>query len=100
MKKLLPNDKKIRINIKFNEKKHFIFKAIYKNCNFSKLTRLNAFLKLKNLSNSNNSKISLVPRCLETINKKRFNKSTTFSRHVFLKLIRAGEIVGAKKASW
>jgi ribosomal protein S14 len=33
-------------------------------------------------------------------NKKRFNKLTGFSRHIFLKKIRAGEINGFRKSSW
>jgi ribosomal protein S14 len=100
MKKLISHDIKIRKAAKYYEKKHFILKSIHKNLNFSNLTRWNAFLTLKNLIKCSNSKVSIVPRCLETINRKRFNKSTVFSRHVFLKLIRAGEIVGTKKASW
>lgn len=99
MKKLLEKDKKRRVEIKVIEKQHFVLKAIVKNLNFFVLIRWNAFLKLKTLS-SQNSTISLSNRCLYSINKKRFNKLTTFSRYIFLKLIRSGKISGMQKSSW
>ena len=99
MRKLLERDKKLRVSIKKAEKKSFILNSIYKNFNFFILIRWNAFLKLQNLSKKSSS-VSLLPRCLDTINKKRFNKLTPFSRHVFLKLIRSGQISSIQKASW
>lgn len=99
MKKLLVKDKKLRQNILKAENKHFVLKSIFKNFNFFILIRWNAFSKLKFLT-QNCSKISTVNRCLFSINKKRFNKLTGFSRHVFLKTIRAGEVSGLKKSSW
>lgn len=99
MKKLLEKDKKYRKNIKIAENRHFILKSIVKNLNFFTLVRWNAFLKLKSLSNTF-SKISLINRCLLSVNKKRFNKLTGFSRHIFLKIIRSGNVSGIKKSSW
>jgi ribosomal protein S14 len=99
MKKLLEKDKKLRIRIKQLEKKQFILKSIFKNFNFFVLVRWNAFLKLKTLVKKT-SIISLSNRCLYSINKKRFNKLTFFSRHVFLKLIRSGKISNIQKTSW
>ena len=99
MKKLLEKDKKLRLRIKQSEKQDFILKSIFKNFNFFILIRWNAYLKLKSL-NKGNSRVSLSPRCLASINKKRFNKLTPFSRHVFLKLIRSGQIYGMQKTSW
>lgn len=99
MKKLLEKDKKLRSRIKQSEKKNFIFKSIFKNFNFFVLIRWNAFLKLKTLS-KNSSFVSLSPRCLASVNKKRFNKLTPFSRHIFLKLIRSGQISSVQKSSW
>jgi len=99
MKKLLEKDKKLRLKIKQIEKKNFILKSIFRNLNFSILVRWNSFTQLKDL-NKGKSSVSLVPRCLYSINKKRFNKLTPFSRHVFLKLIRSGQISGIQKASW
>lgn len=99
MKKLLEKDKVLRIKIKNSEKQHFILKSIFKNTNFFVLIRWKAFLKLNTLG-LENSKVSIASRCLQTINKKKFNKLTLFSRYVFLKLIRSGLISGMKKASW
>jgi hypothetical protein len=99
MKKLLEKDKKLRINIKNSETKQFILKSIFKNSNFFLLSRWKAFNKLKSLG-FENSKIAVSSRCLKTINKKKFNKLTLFSRNVFLKLIRSGDISSMKKASW
>jgi ribosomal protein S14 len=99
MKKLIQKDLKLRENISINEVKHFILKSIFKNFNFFILIRWNAFLKLKKLT-KNASKISTINRCLTSVNKKRFNKLTSFSRHIFLKTIRSGFINGIKKSSW
>jgi ribosomal protein S14 len=99
MKKLLEKDKKLRKQIHLSNQQHFVLKSILKNFNIFTLIRWNAFLKLKDLSEKN-STISVINRCLTTINKKRFNKLTGFSRHVFLKLIRSGKISGIRKSSW
>jgi ribosomal protein S14 len=99
MKKLLERDKNLRLKIKKNEKQSYILKSIFKNFNFFTLVRWNAYLKLKNLTKTNSS-VALSYRCLASINKKRFNKLTVFSRHIFLKLIRSGNISGFQKSSW
>jgi len=99
MKKLIEKDKKIRLTYNKIEKQHFILKSIFNNLNFFVLIRWNAFLKLKHLS-SKSSKVSITYRCLNSSNKKRFNKLTTFSRNTFLKLIRTGYISGMQKSSW
>jgi ribosomal protein S14 len=99
MQKLLQKDIKLRNRILLNETKHFILKSIVKNFNFFILIRWNAFLKLKELT-QNSSKVSIVNRCLSSINKKRFNRLTSFSRHIFLKSIRKGFVNGVKKSSW
>jgi len=83
MKTLLPKDKNRRQQVSLIENKCFILKSIIKNLNYFNLLRWNAFLKLKPLI-QNISKISLTNRCLLTINRKRFNKLTGFSSHVFL----------------
>jgi ribosomal protein S14 len=99
MKKLIEKDKKLRNQIVLKEYEHFVLKSIIKNLNFFTLIRWNAYLKLKNIT-QNASKSSTINRCLYTVNKKRFNKLTGFSRHVFLKYIRSGSVVGIKKSSW
>ena len=63
------------------------------------LIRWKAFLKLQEIKHQY-SEVSLSNRCVLTINKKRFNKLTTFSRHIFLKLIRSGKIYGLKRSIW
>jgi ribosomal protein S14 len=99
MKKLIEKDKKLRKQVIIKEHEHFILKSIFKNLNFFNLIRWNAHIKLK-IETQNASKHSAVSRCLYTINKKKFNKLTGFSRHVFLKQIRSGSITGIKKSSW
>jgi ribosomal protein S14 len=99
MKKLLQKDKNLRLQIKNQEIEHLVLKSIYKNLNYFTLIRWNAFMKLANLSN-NRSKSSLINRCVYSVNKKRFNKLTNFSRHIFLKLLRLGNINGVRKSSW
>lgn len=99
MKKLFTKDLKNRIKIKEIELKHFIFKQISTNLNFSKIIRLNATNKLIDLS-SQNSKTKLSNRCIKTVNKKTFHKFSKFSRTVFLKLIKNGQISGIRKSSW
>jgi ribosomal protein S14 len=99
MKKLIEKDKLLRKSFLIIENKHFVLKSIIKNFNFFSLIRWNAATNL-NLLTQNTSSCSTVNRCLLTINKKRFNKLTGFSRHVFLKTIRSGYIAGIKKSSW
>jgi len=99
MKKIVEKNKKIRSTLKIIEKQHFILKAIFKNFNYFILVRWNAFLKLKILT-TNSSNVSILNKCLYTKNKKRFNKLTMFSRYVFLKQIRSGNVIGMQKASW
>lgn len=99
MKKLVIKDKKLRLAIKNQEKRHFVLKTISQNSNLFPLIRWNAYLQLSMLG-SVNSIISTSPRCIYTFNRKRFNKLTPFSRYVFLKLIRNGKISGIKKSNW
>jgi ribosomal protein S14 len=98
MQKLLEKDKKLRIKNLRTEINYIILKSIFKNLNFFTLIRWNAFIKLQNLSSNN--KYAIINRCVFSVNKKRFNKLTNFSRHIFLKLIRNGQIHGIKKSSW
>jgi ribosomal protein S14 len=99
MKKLIEKEKRLRKKIKTNEKLIFILKSIKKNSNFSVLLRWNA-TKTQNRFSKIASITALNARCVSTINRKKFNKLTNFSRYVFLKLIRKGELHGFKKSSW
>jgi ribosomal protein S14 len=99
MKKLLEKDKLLRFKNLVLENRKIVLKSIFKNLNLFTLIRWNAFIKLQNLP-SKSHKNAVVNRCVYSINKKRFNKLTNFSRHIFLKLIRTGQIHGMKKSSW
>lgn len=99
MKKLITKDKRLRVKLKTQERQYFILKAILQNSNLFVLIRWNAYLQLKRLR-KNESKVSILSRCVYTINRKRFNVLTPFSRYVFLKLIRSGQLSGISKSSW
>jgi len=98
MKKIFVKDKENRQIVKQFELKYFILKQISANANFAKTTRWNALYELTNINKG--SKTVLSNRCVKTVNKKTFHKFSNFSRMVFLKLIKAGEIAGMRKSSW
>ena len=93
MKKIFVKDKENRQIVKQFELKYFILKQISANA-----TRWNALYELTNINKG--SKTVLSNRCVKTVNKKTFHKFSNFSRMVFLKLIKAGEIAGMRKSSW
>lgn len=99
MKKLFAKDKENRKTIKHLELEHFILKQISINSNFLRTVRWNALYKLSNISKKG-SKTLISNRCVQTINKKTFHKFTSFSRTVFLKLVKSGYISGMRKSSW
>jgi ribosomal protein S14 len=99
MKKLIIKDKKLRLTLKTQEKQYFILKAIFRNSNLFVLIRWNAYIRLKMLC-ENGSKVSTSPRCIYTVNRKRFNSLAPFSRYILLKLIRSGKLSGVRKSSW
>lgn len=99
MKKIFAKDKKNRESVKQLELNHFILKQISANSNFLKATRWKALYKLSNLTR-HHSKTVLSNRCVKTLNKKTFHKFTNFSRTVFLKLAKSGQISGLRKSSW
>ena len=99
MKKIFIKDTKNRKNIKQLELEHFILKQISNNSNFSKIIKWNSLKKLSHLP-KRSSKTYISNRCVKTINKKTFNKFSNFSRTVFFKLVKSGEISGMRKSSW
>ena len=99
MKKLIIKDKKLRVTIQTKEKQYFILKTIFQNSNLFALIRWNAYLQLKTLCEKG-SKVSISPRCVYTVNRKRFNTLAPFSRYILLKLIRSGKLSGIRKSSW
>lgn len=99
MKKLEEKDKKTRRKIKLFERKKIILKLISSNENFFNLIRL----KARNFLNTlpvKSSQVFVTNRCINTINKKKFNKLTNFSRTVFLKLIKNRDISNIYKSTW
>lgn len=99
MIKLRERDKKIRKNIYEFEKKRFILKIISQNQNFFSLMRWKAKYKLNILSRKS-SKTCISNLCILTVNKKKFNKLTSFSRIAFLKLVNKKKICNIYKSSW
>jgi ribosomal protein S14 len=99
MKKLFAKDRQNRKTLKQLELKHFILKQISTNSNFLKTIRWNALHKLS-IMPKKSSKTLISNRCVQTINKKTFNKFTNFSRTVFFKLVKSGYISGMRKSSW
>lgn len=99
MKKLFERDIKLRQNITSAENAYFVLKSIIKNSNFFNLLRWNAIKKLDTISNKS-ARVSLGGRCLLSTNRKRFSKLTGFSRHIFLKIARSGDIPGLRKSNW
>lgn len=90
---------RIILELKKQEKQYFVLKSIFQNFAFFMLIRWNAYRLLEFLAKIN-SKVSIVFRCIYTVNRKRFNASMPFSRYVLFKLSQAGQISGLKKASW
>ena len=99
MKKLLEKDKKTRKKVQNVEKKKFILKILLNNFNFTNFIRFNALSNLNKIDKKT-SKVLISNRCINTINKKKFNKFTKFSRMIFLKLAKNKKINGLIKASW
>ena len=99
MKKIFAKDKKNRNTIKQLKLKHFILKQITNDSNFPKITIWNLLNKLTHLD-KRSSKTYISNRCIKTINKKTFNKLSNFSRQVFFKLVKSGQISSMRKSSW
>ena len=99
MKSLIQKDKKNRLIFKKLEHKKAIIKPILHNTNFSIILRWNSYEKLSRLTDKS-SLSHLNNRCVLTGRKKRINKLYSFSRIMFLKLVRANDICGLKKSSW
>ena len=99
MKKLIEKDKKIRLQNFKLEQSHFTLKSIVQNLNLPMLIRWNAYLKLNKIGLSAR-KTAISARCVQSINKKNFNKNTKLSRHLYLKNLRFGNVYGVKKSVW
>ena len=99
MKKLNQKEKRNRAKVYKFEDVRIILKSIVKNVKLINLTRWNAILKLTTLPKKS-IKTRLVNRCVLTGRKGKFTNSYKFSRLVFLRLLRAGNISGLKKSTW
>jgi len=100
MKKILERDKKIRKKLEKFDKKKLILKMILNNFNFFKLVRVDAKVKLNKIFFLSSSISRISNRCVETINKKKFNKLTNFSRMIFLRIVRNNDVCGVEKSTW
>ena len=98
MKKLLKKDNYKRQQLLKKEINHFILKNISNSFIFTPKLRWYAALQLSKKFKINLQ--SLVNRCIITSRKKRINKLYSFSRIMFLKLVRLGYLTGLKKSTW
>lgn len=99
MKKQVRKDKINRNLVFIYEIKRFILKNIVKNTNFSVVIRWKALLKRAKMSKGGSFTV-LCNRCIITGRRKRINKLYSFSRIMFLKLVRFGHLSCLKKSSW
>mgnify|MGYP003955069345 FL=1 len=99
MKKFHQKEKKNRADVYALENIRLILKSIVKNMKLVNITRWNAVLRLSSLSKKG-AKTRLVNRCILTSRKGRSTNSYRFSRLVFLRLVRAGNISGLTKSTW
>ena len=98
MKKLFVKDKNLRFFFKNINTKYFILKSIIKNKNLFILVRYKSYFKLIKLIEQK-SIVKISNRCVESYNKKSFNKFTFFSRFIFFKVIKNGH-TNFQKSVW
>lgn len=99
MGKLNYKDKSNRFFLLQQERQRFVLKNVVKNTNFIKLIRWKAFIDLNKMLKMSSS-IYYVNRCILTGRRKRVNRLYSFSRIMFLRLVRFGYLNGLKKSSW
>lgn len=99
MQNLIRKDKKSRQFLKISETKRFVLKNLSKNDNFSSFVKWKALLTLSEMLKRGSFTV-FCNRCIITGRRKRINSLYSFSRIVFLKLVRFGHLGGMKKASW
>lgn len=99
MFKLLKKDKKNRLYLFKYEIKRFIFKNLLKNDNFSISIKCRAHLQRSKMPKKGIFIVSC-NRCILSARRKRLNSFFSFSRIMFLKLVRFGYLSGLTKASW
>ena len=99
MGKLNYKDKRNRAFLFQHETKRFVLKNIIVNTNLIKSVRWKASTELTKMLKMSSS-VYYVNRCILTGRRKRINKLYSFSRIMFLRLVRFGYLNGLKKASW
>lgn len=97
MKKIVEKDKKKRVLFKTYEIKLHILKIVIFNKYLPKFLAWNASINFQKFSN--NSRVQLFNKCVETRQKKKVNKYN-YSRIHFRLLARKGNIYGLKKGYW
>jgi hypothetical protein len=99
MIKYYKNDKILRNKLKMLELNYFLFKILFKTIFLFSFFKNNLFT----IFNYNFIKIpifTIINFCLISLNKKKFNKFSYYSRHFFLKKLQDGTITGLIKYSW
>lgn len=99
MKKIFAKDKNYRKQVARNELHIFTLKQISSNLANSKLIHWNSLKTLLKIPKQR-SKTHVSNRCIQTINRKSFHKFSSFSRIVFIRLAKLGQISGLRKSSW
>ena len=99
MGKLNYKDKNNRNFLLDQEKQRFVLKSLIKNKSYIKSTRWKVFLELNKMLKKS-SPTYYVNRCIFTNRKKRIHKLYSFSRIMFLHLVRFGYLNGLRKSSW
>ena len=97
--RLSHKDKNNRILSLSREKQKLLLKNLIKNRNFLKEVRWKAFLRLSAIPKKS-SFTYFMNRCVFTGRKKRIHKLYSFSRIMFLRLVRFGYLNGLRKSSW
>lgn len=99
MKKQVRKDKTNRNLLFLDETKRFLLKNIVKNNNLSVSIRWKAVLIIAKMLKGGSSTV-VCNRCIFTGRRKRINKFYSFSRIMFLRLVRFGHLCSLKKSSW
>jgi len=97
MKYLVTKDKKKRICLQKIELKLMVLKTIFKNKNYFFSLRYSALIKCFYLTTKKSFKTQIVNRCVFTGRSKGILSKFKISRLMFLRLGRAGDILGLRK---
>lgn len=99
MKKIYYKEKRASLLQLKYEDTRVLFKSIFQNQYLPYTVRWNCLLSLSQLPASS-LKHRIVGRCFLSKHRKKFNFLFKFSRLVFLRLVRSGQISGLHKCVW